>query len=289
MQNESMTAAWRAHRSYLVNLAYQMVGDVGTAEDLVQEAFVRFLAAADAQIRDERAWLTVVTGRLCLDFLRSARARRESSGSDSDFDRAPIMHAQPSQDPADRLTLDDAVGRALTTVLNRLSPGERVAFILHDVFGLAFDTIGEMTGRTPAGCRQLARRARTHLTRANLDDATDTDSAHRDVVDRFITACAGGDLYALAAVLDPSVWGVGTVLADPPLPQQINHGPDDVAANLMLYIGPGTTLVSSPSPTPRLLAFANRKLFAVITLTIRDGLIRTIEATADPTARSPQP
>lgn len=284
-----MSEAWRAHRPYLVNLAYQMVGDVGNAEDLVQEAFLRLLTAARDDIRDERGWLTVVTGRLCLDFLRSAPMRRESSGYAYDFDQVPVVHGRPSLDPADRLTLDDEVGRALAEVLNRLSPAERVAFILHDVFGVAFDTIGEMTGRTPAGCRQLARRARIHLSRANLGSAPDTDSAHRDVADRFITACAGGDLHALISVLDPSVWGIGTVLVDPPVPQQINYGPNDVAANLLLYIGPGATLVSSPGPRPRLLAFADRHLFAVITLTIRDGRIQTIEATADPAARTPKP
>lgn len=274
MENESINEAWRAHRPYLVNVAYQIVGDVGNAEDLVQEAFVRLLGATRDGIRDERGWLTVVTGRLCLDFLGSARTRRESSCTDADFDRGALLYGQPSLDPADRLTLDDAVGRALTEVLNRLSPGERVAFILHDVFGVPFDTIGEMTGRTPAGCRQLARRARTHLTHANLDDATDSDSARRDVIERFITACAGGNLQALAAVLDPAVWGVGTVVADPPLPQQINHGPHDVAANLMLHLGSNATLVSTPGLHPRLLAFADRRLFAVIVVTIRDGASR---------------
>ncbi len=289
MQHETTTAAWRAHRPYLVNLAHQMVGDVGIAEDLVQEAFVRFMAAADDEIRDERGWLTVVTGRLCLDFLRSARSRHETSAHDGELDRLPVVHAHPSPDPADRLTLDDAVGRALTEVLDRLSPGERVAFILHDVFGVPFDTIGEMTGRTAAGCRQLARRARTQLARTDPNQAAGPNPTHRDVVDRFITACAGGDLDALAAVLADSVWGVGTVLADPPLPQQINHGPRDVATNLLLYVGPGATLVSAPGPQPRLLAYLERRLFAVITLTIDDGRIHEIEATADPAARSTSP
>jgi RNA polymerase sigma-70 factor, ECF subfamily len=285
---DRITAAdtWRAHRAHLVNLAYQMLRDVGSAEDMVQEAFLRFSAAPPGEIDDERAWLTVVTGRLCLDFLRSARVRRESTGwADDGTDRAAPLFSRSDADPADRVTLDDAVSRALTEVLNRLSPGERVAFILHDLFAVPFETIAEMTGRPTAGCRQLARRARAKLARGDLDAEIGAGAVHQEVVDRFITACAGGDLHALAAVLDPSVWGVGTVLADPAPARQVNHGPTDVATNLMRYVGTGATLVSVPGSRPTLLAFADRRLFAVITLTVRDGRVLTIEATADPAAR----
>lgn len=281
-----MTTAWRAHRAYLVNLAYQMLGDIGNAEDMVQEAFVRLYAAEPGAIDDERGWLTVVTGRLCLDFLRSARVRRESPAPAEDLDRSSLL-SRVSPDPADRVTLDDAVSHALIEVLGRLNPGERVAFILHDAFGVPFDAIGHMTGRPAASCRQLARRARAKLAGADLGAAAafDAGADHRDVIDRFITACAGGDLQALAAVLDPSVWGVGRVLADPMPPPQINHGPADVSANLMRYLGTDVTLVSAPGSRPTLLAFASRRLFAVIALTLRDGRVLAIEATADPIAR----
>ena len=279
-----MTDAWRSHRAYLVNLAYQMLGDVGNAEDMVQEAFVRF-HASPGDIDDARAWLTVVTGRLCLDLLRSARVRRESLGAADDIEPRASLDSRSTVDPADRVTLDDAVSRALSEVLRRLSPGERVAFILHDVFAVPFDTIGEMTGRPIPSCRQLARRARAKLTRADLRDAIYAGADHREVIDGFITACTGGDLHKLAAVLDPSVWGVGTVLADPAPLQQVNHGQTDVAENLMRYLGTGATLVSVPSERPTLLAFADRRLFAVITLMLRDGRILAIEAIADPAAR----
>ena len=108
---------------------------------------------------------------------------------------------------------------------------------------------------------------------------------HQVVTEKFITACANGDVDDLAAVLDPTVWGVGTVLVDPAPPPQINHGPHDVAVNLMRYLGPGVTVVSGPAGQPVLLAFAERRLFAVIVLTVRDGLVIKIEATADPLAR----
>jgi RNA polymerase sigma-70 factor (ECF subfamily) len=108
---------------------------------------------------------------------------------------------------------------------------------------------------------------------------------HQLVTEKFITACANGDLRALAAVLDPTVWGVGTVLTEPPLPPQVNHGPHDVAVNLLRYLGPGVTVVSGPAGQPVLLAFYQRRLFAVIVLTIDGQLVTKIEATADPSAR----
>src|ERR1700691_5811193 len=253
--DDQVTQAWRRHRPYLVNLAYQMLGDVGEAEDVAQEAFLRLSRADITAIDDVRAWLTVVAGRLCLD-------------------------------PADRVTLDDEVRTALWEVLRRLSPGERVSFVLHDVFGVPFDAIAETVGRPVGTCRQLARRARTKFALAQPKPGEVSTTEHQLVTEQFIAACANGDLQALAAVLDPTVWGVGTVLADPAPPPQVNHGPHDVAVNLLRYLGPGATVVSGPVGQPVLLAFAERRLFAVVVLTIGDHLVTKIEATADPSARA---
>ena len=187
-------------------------------------------------------------------------------------------------DPADRVTLDDEVRAALLEVLRRLSPGERVAFVLHDVFGVPFDTIADTVGRPVGTCRQLARRARTKFTGAQPKLSEVTPAEHQLVTEKFITACANGDIAALTAVLDPTVWGVGTVLADPAPPPQVNHGPHDVATNLLRYLGPGATLVTGPAGQPTVLAFAGRRLFAAIVLTIRGRLITKIEAVADPSA-----
>lgn len=277
----TIDAAWRNHRPYLVNLAYQMLGDVGDAEDVAQEAFLRLSRTLPGEIEDVRAWLTTVAGRLCLDLVRSARARREQPTEQDAM--PPLASSEP--DPADRVTLDDEVSSALLRVLRQLSPGERVAFILHDVFGVPFESIAETVGRPVGTCRQLARRARAKVagTDVRADDIEAPD--HQLVTEKFITACAGGDVQALAAVLDPTVWGVGTVLTDPPIPPIVNHGPQRVAENLMLYLGPGTTVVAGPLGQPVLLAFAHRQLFAVVVLTIRDGLVAKIEATADPLAR----
>ncbi|OBC14307.1 RNA polymerase subunit sigma [Mycobacterium sp. 852013-50091_SCH5140682] len=285
MNDALIEAAWREHRPYLINLCYQMLGDIGEAEDVAQEAFLRLARRDAGQLDDIRAWLTVVAGRLCLDQVRSARARLEQPG--------PVETTASSEpDPADRATLDDQVRTALFEVLNRLSPGERVAFVLHDVFAVPFDEIAETVGRPVGTCRQLARRARIKFADVAPHRADDyaeagiTVDEHRVVLEKFIAACANGDVLALGAVLDPSVWGVGTILADPAPPQQINHGRDAVATNLLLYLGPGATLVGGPAGEPVLLAYADRRLFAVVVLTIRDGLVLKIDATADPSARN---
>jgi RNA polymerase sigma-70 factor (ECF subfamily) len=279
---------WRHHRPYLVNLAYQMLGDVGDAEDVAQEAFLRLSRTDVSTIEDVRAWLTVVAGRLCLDQVRSARARYERP---DDIGAEAVTLNQPGRlSPADRVTLDDEVRTALLEVLRRLSPGERVSFVLHDVFGVPFDAIAETVGRPVGTCRQLARRARAKIALVQpkpgeVSAAQVSMAEHQLVTEKFITACANGDLQALVEVLDPTVWGVGTLLADPAPPPQINHGPHDVAANLLRYLGPGATVVSGPAGQPVLLAFAERRLFAVIVLTIGDYLVTKIEATADPSAR----
>ncbi len=280
-------AAWRHHRAYLVNLAYQMLGDVGHAEDVVQEAFLRLSRADVAGIDDVRGWLTVVTSRLCLDHLGSARARYERPDGGGLAERPSTgSPASGRPDPADRVTLDDEVRAALLEVLRRLSPGERVAFVLHDVFGVPFDAIADTVGRPVGTCRQLARRARTKFAAAQPKLSEVTPAEHQLVTEKFITACANGDIDALTAVLDPTVWGVGTVLADPAPPPQVNHGPHAVATNLMRYLGPNVTLVSGPAGQPMVLAFAERRLFAVVVLTIRGGLVAKIEAVADPRARA---
>lgn len=282
---DQIADAWRRHRPYLVNLGYQIIGDVGDAEDIAQEAFLRLSRMDPDEIEDVRGWLTVVTSRLCLDLVRSARARYESA---SDTGQEAVID-ESRLGPADRVTLDDEVRTALLEVLRRLSPGERVAFVLHDVFGVPFDTIADTVGRPVGTCRQLARRARAKFTGAQPKLSEVAPAEHQLVTEKFITACANGDIAALTAVLDPTVWGMGTVLADPAPPPQFNRGPHDVATNLLRYLGPGATLVTGPAGQPTVLAFADQRLFAAIVLTIRGRLITKIEAVADPSARGALP
>lgn len=280
-----VAAAWRDHYPYLVNLAYQMLGDVGDAEDAAQEAFVRLARTDETEIDEPRAWLSVVTGRLCLDQLRSARMRREQTGISAIVESAAPLHISVSADPVDKITLDDEVRGALLEVLRTLRPGERVAFVLHDVFGVPFEEIATTVGRPVGTCRQLARRARTRFQQSASRAGDVTGAEHQQLIEKFVTACANGDLTGLMVVLDPSVWGVGTIIGDPAPPPQVNRGRTDVATNLLMYLGHGATLVGGPFGQPVLLAFAQRRLFAVVTLTVRDSLVLKIEATADPAAR----
>ena len=210
--DKAVSDAYQAHRPYLVDLAFRMLGDIGAAEDAVQDAFSRLLGAEPAEIEDYRGWLIVVTSRLCLDQIRSARARRERA-----HDAAEIEFVGPPEtglaNPADRVTLDDRVGIALLVMLQRLTPAERVVFVLHDVFGVPFDTIAETVGRSAQACRQLARRARLKIAagQPGLGPAgllqEIAASEHRAVTEKFLTACATGDIDSLLTLLDPGAWG----------------------------------------------------------------------------------
>src|SRR5215831_11578988 len=184
-----ISQAYRVHRPYLVDLAFRMLGDIGAAEDVVQDAFARLMRAAPGEIDDERGWLIVVTSRLCLDQIRSARSRRERAHDPSMLEAATPA-AQPAlADPADRVTFDDSVRLALLVVLQRLSPAERVVFVLHDIFQMPFGTVAQTVGRTAQACRQLASRARQKVAAAEGETRFEVPSAeHRLVTDRFIAA-----------------------------------------------------------------------------------------------------
>jgi RNA polymerase sigma-70 factor, ECF subfamily len=280
-----LAEAWRANRSYLVDLAFAMLRDVGAAEDAVQEAFARLADAAFDRIEDRRGWLIVVTSRICLDQIRSARSRREYAHEPFTIESAgPLALQAPPVDPADRVTLDNEVRLALLVVLRRLNPAERVVFVLHDIFGLPFNAIAEAVGRPAAGCRQLARRARLKVRSETPWGSVDNDVAeHRLVADRFIQACSNGDLSALLKVLDPDVYAVVDL---GPLDKRDGadaHGSSRVARGILRFFGSWTTLVSNPiGDRTMVLAFVDQRLYAVILLTHKDGLITKLHTIADP-------
>lgn len=202
-------AAVVGERQHLLALAYRMLGTLADAEEAVQETFVRWyrLDPQDrAAVTSPRSWLTRTAGRVCLDLLGSARVRRERYVGD--WLPEPLPGGAPlgsatAEDPLDRVTLDDEVGSALLVVLESLTPAERVAFVLHDVFATPHAEIATIVGRTPAACRQLASTARAKV-RAHR--AYGTAPGQRDDVTRaFADACRGGDLGRLLAVLDPAV------------------------------------------------------------------------------------
>src|SRR5260370_1285005 len=162
-QDARVTELWTSHHRFLLNVAYRLLGSYSEAEDTVQEAFTRLLRTDLDPIEDARAWLVVVVSRLCLDQLRSARVRREAYVGP--WFPEPLIHSDEMSDPADIVTLDESVRMALLIVLERMSPAERVVFVLHDVFDFPFEKIAPLVKRSPAACRQLASRARR-----NIDD-----------------------------------------------------------------------------------------------------------------------
>lgn len=279
---------WQADYAHLVNVAFRMLGDIGDAEDVVQEAFSRFAvalgSAEDAHgdaVENARGWLTVVVSRLCLDQIRSARSRRERPTANLES-QTPLTISAPV-DPADRITLDDQVRTALQVMLERLSPAERVAFVLHDVFRTPFGDISTALGRPVASCRQLARRARQKIDQVPLRTQPLLDSEHQLVTEKFITACSNGDIKGLLEVLAPDAWGLAEVAGDPPVELGINRGAGAVAASMLRYYGPGTTVVSHPTAArPTLVGYLDRVLCAVLTLTVQGGRIRSIHARIEP-------
>jgi RNA polymerase sigma-70 factor (ECF subfamily) len=281
---QTLTQAWKDHRPYLVDLAFRMLGDIGAAEDVVQDAFSRLARADLAGIEDARGWLIVVTSRLCLDQIRSARMRREQAHDSMDIEFVSPGSGRPADDPADRVTLDDNVRLALLVVLQRLSPAERVVFVLHDIFQLPFDAVARTLGKPAPTCRQLARRARQKIGDGHGGPRFSVDAAeHRQVTERFIAACTNGDLGGLLAVLDPSAWGTVDLGPDSPRTAQVITGAHRVARNLIRYWGQGATLVSHPiAGQPAVLGFTGRRLAGVLVFTMRGRLIQSVQVIADP-------
>jgi len=279
-----ISQAYSDHRPYLVDLAFRMLGDIGAAEDVVQDAFSRLLRADFDVIEDERGWLIVVTSRLCLDQIRSAHARRERAHDSSEIEFVAPPAESSLADPADRVTFDDTVRLALTVVLQRLTPSERVIFVLHDIFQMPFHTVAETVGRTEPSCRQLARRARQKVSDSQGGARFDIGSAeHRMVTEKFIAACASGDLGGLLEVLAPDAWGdVDLGPGARPSPGVV-VGAERVAMNLLRFWGHDATLVSLPVVgQPALLGFYGRELAGVLVFTMRDELIQAVHVIGDP-------
>jgi RNA polymerase sigma-70 factor, ECF subfamily len=194
------TEQFEALRPKLQSVAYRMLGSIGEAEDAVQEAWLRLSRSDDDAIDNLGGWLTTVVARISLDMLRSRRARRE----DATGDHLPEPIVSAGDGPEAEALLADSVGLALLVVLDTLTPAERLAFVLHDMFDVPFEEIAPIVNRTPTAARKLASRARMRVRGAA--PAPDPDLARqREVVDAFLAASRAGDFDALVAVLDPDV------------------------------------------------------------------------------------
>lgn len=264
-------AAWAADRRYLLAVAAGMLKRHDDAEDVVQEAFARLAASPDA-IEDVRGWLVVVTRRLCLNRLDLAESRRATATAE------PPEPPGGIPDPADRMVLHDEVRQALAVVVDRLSPAERTSFVLHDVFGFPFDAVAGLVGRSPAACRQLARRARlsvgTGSSRADLAGAWPGGSTAAGLAERFIAICDGGDVQGLIGLLDPDAAGFPMVIGVGAMPGV--HGAEAVAERAMHLFGPSAGVCLRPFDLEGRAAVVVRRgeqAVAVIRLDDRDDRI----------------
>jgi RNA polymerase sigma-70 factor, ECF subfamily len=201
-EDEWLAERFEEHRPHLRTVAYRMLGSVSESDDAVQEAWLRLARTDGAKVGNLGGWLTTVVGRVCLDMLRARRARREEYvGS---WLPEPVVTLGNAASPEDEALIADSVGLALLVVLETLTPAERLAFVLHDMFAVPFDEIGAIVGRSPDAARQLASRARRRVRGAPLnEDAGLADQ--RRLVDAFLAASRAGDFDALVAVLDPDV------------------------------------------------------------------------------------
>lgn len=201
-EHDFLAEQFETHRAHLRAVAYRMLGSATEAEDAVQEAWLRLSRSGASGVENLGGWLTTVVARVCLDVLRSRKSRREEPLEEELSE--PFVGGEDGSDPEREAVLADSIGLALLVVLETLSPAERVAFVLHDMFGLPFDEIAPIVGRSPTAARQLASRGRRRVRgAARLSDADYT--RQREVVDAFLAASRAGDFEALLAVLDPDV------------------------------------------------------------------------------------
>jgi RNA polymerase sigma-70 factor (ECF subfamily) len=239
-----LAAEFEAERAHLTAVAHRMLGSRAEAEDAVQETWLRYARtladpAVRAGIRDPRAWLTTVCGRVCLDLLRSARVRRETYPGQ--WLPEPVVTPLPdgfAPDPAERAARADRLGTALLLVLERLSPEQRVALVLHDVFAVPFEQIAETLGTTPAAARQLASRARRAVHTEGVPRHSADPAEQRRVVAAFLAASESGDLAGLLRVLAPDVVLIGDGGGHFPAARRPIVGADAVARFLFGVYGP---------------------------------------------------
>lgn len=280
MDQTQQTRVFEAERPRLVGIASRVLGDHAEAEDVVQQAWLRLdrsVTRDQTDIENLPAWLTTVTTRLCLDRLRSRTpVPVDAADLGPDLDRVGDAWVEPTTDPADDVALADTVGVALQAVIDRLSPRERVAFVLHDSFGFEFGTIAAVLDTTPAAARKLASRARSKVAQPAAEDAL----ADWEVVDAFMAAARGGDLERLLRLLAPGALigaDEAAILAGTPASIE---GRDEVAAFFNGSAHAAMAVFVGDRPAS---AWFHRGAAAVVfDFTVVDGLVAAITFRADP-------
>lgn len=280
-RSEWLAQQFEAQRPHLRGVAYRMLGSVSEADDAVQEAWGRLDRHDPGGIDNLRGWLTVVVGRICLDMLRTRRSRREDYAGT--WLPEPIVTAPADGEPEHQAVLADSVGLALLVVLETLTPAERLAFVLHDVFAVPFDEIADVVGKTPAATRQLASRARRRVRQGTPSPDADVVVQHR-VVDAFLAAARAGDFDALLRVLDPEVvfrldGGGAGLLARAPI-----VGAGAVATEILSTGAPFAPMAERAlvNGAPGAIVRAGGKPRYVIGFTVAHGRIAAIDLIGDP-------
>jgi RNA polymerase sigma factor (sigma-70 family) len=295
-ENEWLAAAFAEHRDHLRAVAYRLLGSMPDADDAVQDTWLRLTGADTSEVENLGGWLTTVVARVSLNMLRSRRRHPEEPVGDSwpapvEAARNGAVAGSPRAgaaaslgDPEDEAVLADSVGLALLVVLNTLTPAERLAFVLHDMFAMPFDEVGAVLGRSTDATRQLASRARHRVRGAPSPDRAVGLARQREVAAAFLTASRGGDLSALVALLDSDVTLTGDGAAAPSGRPVTLHGVDAVA--------PGAVMAAGRAAESRLalvdgavgIVFAPAgHLRVVLALTVNEArLITAIDVIADP-------
>ena len=272
------------HRGHLRAVAYRMLGSLAEADDAVQETWVRFERTDTADVENLRAWLTTVVSRVSLNFLRTRRSRREEPAGPHMPDL--ILDHPDATDPEHAALLADSVGVALLVVLDTLTPAERLAFVLHDIFAVPFDEIAPIVERSPEAARQLASRARRRI-QGQPPTVPDADmDRQREVVDAFLAASRNGDFDALLAVLDPDVVvraDQGAVAVGADATAGTARGAEAVARQAMVFAAMG--LLSQPALVNGVAGAVSTRdgvALAVGAFTVRGGKIVALDILADP-------
>jgi RNA polymerase sigma factor (sigma-70 family) len=280
-ESDWLTEGFERNRARLRAVAYRMLGSFAEADDAVQEAWLRLSRSDAGAVDNLDAWLTTVVARICLNVLRSRTRRPEQPMGVHVPD--PVISRADAPSPEDEALLADSVGLALQVVLDTLAPAERLAFVLHDMFGVPFDEIAATVGRTPATVRQLASRAR-HRVRGAGEHAPDPDvRRQREVVDAFFAAARRGDFDALVAVLDPDIVLRSDAGAARPHASVLVRGAAAVAGRAVMFARP--TVQTRPvlvNGAAGVVVLAAGKPFAVMAFTVSGGKVVEIDTVADP-------
>jgi len=283
-ESEWLAEGFEKNRTRLKAVAYRMLGSLGEADDALQEAWLHLSRSDTRAVENLKGWLTTVVARVCLDMLRSRSSRREVPLGESPGVHLPdpIVSRGDRIDPEQEALLADSVGLALLVVLEKLTPAERVAFVLHDTFGVPFEEIAPIVGRSPAAARQLASRARRRVQGAAPSPEADL-ARQREVVDAFLAAARNGDFEALLATLDPDVVLRSDGGALRPVASVVIHGARAVAEQALIFselspfvrpavVNGAAGVVVAPRGRP----------FSVMGFTVRGGKIVEIDILADP-------